>query len=43
MDLKPRTVINAARHPALLEAQRKRAESAQLRIADWITMFAGSI
>jgi uncharacterized membrane protein len=31
------------RHPALLAAQRERAESFQLRIADAITKFAGSM
>jgi uncharacterized membrane protein len=35
--------LPAARHPALLEAQLKRAESLQLRIADQITKFAGSM
>ena len=33
----------ATTHPALLEAQLKRAESVQLRIADQITRFAGSM
>jgi len=36
-------VTTLAKHPGLLQAQRKRAESAQLRVADWITMFAGSM
>ncbi len=31
------------RHPALLDAQFKRAQSLQLRIADQITKFAGSM
>jgi uncharacterized membrane protein len=31
------------RHPALLEAQLKRAQSVQLRVADQITKFAGSM
>src|SRR6476469_3485527 len=35
--------LPAARHPALLEAQLKRAQSLQLRIADQITKFAGSM
>lgn len=36
-------VITLAQHPGLLEAQRKRAESVQNRIADDITRFAGSM
>ena len=32
-----------ARHPALLDAQLRRARSLQLRIADQITRFAGSM
>jgi uncharacterized membrane protein len=32
-----------ARHPGLLDAQLKRAQSVQLRIADQITRFAGSM
>src|SRR6476619_889369 len=35
--------LPAARHTALLEAQLKRAQSLQLRIADQITKFAGSM
>jgi uncharacterized membrane protein len=31
------------RHPALLEAERQRAQHAQLRLADWITRRAGSM
>jgi uncharacterized membrane protein len=31
------------RHPALLAAQKERAESAQLRLADRITRYAGSM
>ncbi|WP_328601470.1 DUF1003 domain-containing protein [Nocardia terrae] len=31
------------RHPALLKVQEQRAESYQLRVADWITKFAGSM
>ena len=35
---------NALRHhPAVLEQQAQRAQSIQLRIADWITAFAGSM
>ena len=35
---------NALRHhPAVLEQQAQRAQSVQLRIADWITVFAGSM
>ena len=30
-------------HPVVLEQQARRAEDAQLRIADWITAFAGSM
>ena len=30
-------------HPAVLEQQAQRAQSVQLRIADWITAFAGSM
>ena len=33
--------LPAARHPALLDAQLKRAQSLQLRIGDQITKFAG--
>jgi uncharacterized membrane protein len=31
------------RHPALTEFEKARAQSAQNRIADWITTFAGSM
>ncbi|QIS14836.1 DUF1003 domain-containing protein [Nocardia arthritidis] len=31
------------RHPAILKFEAKRAASIQLRIADWITRFAGSM
>jgi len=31
------------RHPVVLEQQARRAEDVQLRIADWITSFAGSM
>ena len=35
---------NALRHhPVVLEQQARRAQSVQLRIADWITAFAGSM
>ena len=30
-------------HPAVLDQQKQRAEDVQLRIADWITAFAGSM
>ena len=30
-------------HPAVLEQQAQRAQNVQLRIADWITGFAGSM
>ena len=35
--------IKLPRHPVVLEEQAKRAADAQLRIADWITAFAGSM
>ncbi|GAA1648920.1 DUF1003 domain-containing protein [Georgenia ruanii] len=35
--------LPAAKHPALVEARLKRAQSVQLRIADQITKFAGSM
>jgi uncharacterized membrane protein len=31
------------RHPAVLELEQQRAENFQLRVADWITAFAGSM
>jgi uncharacterized membrane protein len=31
------------RHPVVLQQQAQRAEDVQLRIADWITAFAGSM
>jgi hypothetical protein len=31
------------RHPAVLEQEQQRVDSFQLRIADWITSFAGSM
>ena len=42
MDAK-HNVTTLAKHPGLLEAQKKRAESVQNRIADDITKFAGSM
>lgn len=33
----------ARKHPAYLAVQKERAEDVQLRIADWITRFAGSM
>lgn len=33
----------APKHPVHLEFQKERAEDVQLRIADWITRFAGSM
>jgi len=36
-------VTTMAKHPGLLDAQKKRAESVQNRIADDITRFAGSM
>ncbi|GAB0101212.1 DUF1003 domain-containing protein [Nocardia sp. JMUB6875] len=30
-------------HPALIQVQQERAQSMQLRVADWITKFAGSM
>jgi len=35
--------IKLPRHPALLEEQARRAADIQLRIADWITTYAGSM
>jgi uncharacterized membrane protein len=34
---------NRQRHPAVVASQERRAASLQLRIADWITAFAGSM
>ena len=31
------------RHPVVLEEQQRRAKDLQLRVADWITAFAGSM
>jgi uncharacterized membrane protein len=38
-----RTPIGAPQHPALLAHEQARAESAQNRVADHITLFAGSM
>ncbi len=35
--------VKLPRHPAVLEEQQRRAKDLQLRIADWITSFAGSM
>jgi len=35
--------IKRQHHPVVLEQRAKRAEDVQLRIADWITSFAGSM
>jgi uncharacterized membrane protein len=35
--------VKLQHHPAVLEEQAQRAASIQLRIADWITSFAGSM
>src|SRR5215470_11598335 len=35
--------IKLPHHPAVLEEQKRRADDIQLRIADWITGFAGSM
>jgi uncharacterized membrane protein len=35
--------ITLPRHPVVLEEQQKRAADIQLRVADWITGFAGSM
>jgi uncharacterized membrane protein len=35
--------VGQAKHPALIAAERARAESAQNRVADRITLFAGSM
>jgi len=35
--------IMPMRHPVVLEEQARRAASVQLRVADWITAFAGSM
>jgi uncharacterized membrane protein len=41
MSIKP--PIGPPQHPALIEAEKARAESAQNRVADKITLFAGSM
>jgi len=35
--------IKLPHHPVVLEEQKRRADDIQLRIADWITGFAGSM
>ena len=35
--------ITLKRHPVVLQEQQRRAADIQLRIADWITAFAGSM
>jgi uncharacterized membrane protein len=35
--------IKLEHHPAVLEEQARRAKDIQLRIADWITTYAGSM
>ena len=35
--------VKLPRHPAVLQEQQRRAKDLQLRIADWITGFAGSM
>ena len=35
--------VRLPRHPAVLEEQERRAADLQLRIADWITTYAGSM
>ncbi len=43
-DLSKPVLPNIVRHhPVVLEQQAKRAQDIQLRIADWITAFAGSM
>jgi uncharacterized membrane protein len=39
----PKDMVGQPKHPALLAAERARAESAQNRVADQITTFAGSM
>jgi uncharacterized membrane protein len=43
MKAHPAIALPLAKHPALVEAKVKRAQSVQLRIADQITKFAGSM
>lgn len=40
---KPKLPVTLPRHPVVLEEQARRAADLQLRIADWITAFAGSM
>ena len=35
--------ITLRRHPVVLQEQERRAANIQLRVADWITAFAGSM
>jgi uncharacterized membrane protein len=42
-DAKVKLSSTLRHHPAVLEQQAQRAQSVQLRIADWITAFAGSM
>jgi uncharacterized membrane protein len=42
-DGQPRLPDVLRHHPAVLEQQAQRAQDVQLRIADWITAFAGSM
>ena len=39
----PRLEPNVAHHPVVVRQAEKRAADVQLRIADWITAFAGSM
>jgi uncharacterized membrane protein len=43
MDVKRKIQRPPPRHPALLAAQKERAQSAELRVADLITRYAGSM
>lgn len=43
MDVQHKTPKPPPRHPALLAAQRERAQRAELRLADRITRYAGSM
>jgi uncharacterized membrane protein len=40
---RPNLPISLQRHPVVLQEQARRAADIQLRIADWITGFAGSM
>src|SRR5689334_24973349 len=42
-NLQSKLQSNLRHHPVVLEEQARRAQSVQLRIADWITAFAGSM